>query len=104
MWPTHFAGRKPYPNIVSIAQAQVFNNHSWDLWTQMWHAQLTPVDNGNGDGIILPRELAFQDWIDQMEASSGDLDLVPLLSPQVWDDAIEYFNVIEPLADQMSKH
>jgi hypothetical protein len=104
MWPTRFAGRKPYPNIVSIAQAQVFNNHSWDLWTQMWHAQLTPVDNGNGDGIILPRELAFQDWIAQMEASSGDLGEVPLLSPQVWDDAIEYFNTIEPLADQMLKH
>ncbi len=55
-----------YPHHVGLAQARVFNNHSWDLWTPMWHAQLTPISQydtwlstlqgsanqaGNGDGI-----------------------------------------------------
>jgi hypothetical protein len=27
-----------------LAKAIVFNTHSWDLWTQMWHAQLADPD------------------------------------------------------------
>jgi len=104
MWPSRFAGRKPYPNVVSIAQSQVFNNHSWDLWTQMWHAQLMPVDNGRGDGMVHQRELAFADWVNQMQASSGDLGMVPELSPQEYDDAVEFFNTIQPLAEMMLRH
>jgi hypothetical protein len=44
-WPSRFDEGKPYPYTVAIAQAKVFNNHSWDLWTQMWHAQLEPVSD-----------------------------------------------------------
>lgn len=42
-WPSRFNGNKPYPNSVALAQVRVFNNHSFDLWTQMWHAKLEPV-------------------------------------------------------------
>ncbi len=35
--------RRPWRRVVATASAEVFNNHSWDLWTQMWHAQLVPV-------------------------------------------------------------
>ncbi|MEM6553226.1 MAG: pilus assembly protein TadG-related protein [Planctomycetota bacterium] len=34
---------KPYPAMVGLAQARVFNNHSHDLWTPMWTAQLEPI-------------------------------------------------------------
>lgn len=44
-WPSRFSGAKPYPYQVSITQAHVFNNHSWDLWTQMWEAQVRPVSD-----------------------------------------------------------
>lgn len=48
MWPTRFTGRKPYPHIVATAQCSVFNNHSWDAWTQMWHVRVEPVSDYAG--------------------------------------------------------
>ncbi|MEM6392422.1 MAG: pilus assembly protein TadG-related protein [Planctomycetota bacterium] len=47
--PAHIAAfqfdsqTKPYPAMVGLAQARVFNNHSHDLWTPMWTAQLEPI-------------------------------------------------------------
>ncbi|MEM6856216.1 MAG: hypothetical protein AAF593_17585, partial [Planctomycetota bacterium] len=43
-WSSRFDGDRPDHFQVGVAQSAVFNNHSWDLWTQMWHAQLTPID------------------------------------------------------------
>ena len=51
-----FDGDRPDRHRVGIAQAQVFNNHSWDLWTQMWHAQLAPVDR-------------YDAWLERLERS-----------------------------------
>jgi hypothetical protein len=47
-WPTRFRGGRPSPNMVAVAQAHVFNNHSFDLWTPMWRAELEPVSNYEG--------------------------------------------------------
>jgi hypothetical protein len=44
-WPSRFRGGRPTPNLYAMAQARVFNNHSWDLWTQMWHSELEPVSH-----------------------------------------------------------
>ncbi len=57
LWRDRHAGGKPYPYNVALAQAAVFNNHSWDLWTQMWSAQLEPVSR-------------YDDWLTAMR--SGD--------------------------------
>ena len=51
-WPTRFQGDKPYPYNTAIAQAYVFNNHSWDLWTQSWQANLEPVNADIFDGWV----------------------------------------------------
>jgi hypothetical protein len=59
-WPTRFHDDRPVPGVMAMAQAKVFNNHSWDLWTQMWHARLEPVTNANGAAGI-------DDWIASME-------------------------------------
>jgi hypothetical protein len=61
-WPSRFTGNKPYPYQVALAEAHVFNNHSWDLWTQMWEAQLKPVEGADA-------------WIGLME--SGDTSALP---------------------------
>ncbi|MFW6133511.1 MAG: pilus assembly protein TadG-related protein [Planctomycetota bacterium] len=42
-WARRFSSQNPLESIVTVAQAKVFNNQSWDLWTQDWQAQLTPV-------------------------------------------------------------
>ena len=42
-WPTRFASASPHDQMVALAQARLFNNESWDLWTQTWQAKLVPV-------------------------------------------------------------
>ena len=42
-WPGRFRGGRPAPFMLALAQAHVFNNHSWDLWTPMWRAELEPI-------------------------------------------------------------
>ena len=91
MWPSRFEGNKPYPNVVGIAQAAVFNNHSWDLWTQMWHAQLEPVTE-------------YDDWLDRMDDSTGDLGEVAEISSQEYEELKTYLGNIQPLADIMLSH
>jgi len=43
VWPSRFTSAYPGGRMFTFAQAQVFNNVSWDLWTQEWQAQLVPV-------------------------------------------------------------
>jgi hypothetical protein len=44
----------------TMAQVKVFNDASWDLWTQNWHAQLTPVTQ-------------WHDWYSQLQAGQADV-------------------------------
>ncbi|MDP6044780.1 MAG: pilus assembly protein TadG-related protein [Phycisphaerae bacterium] len=43
-WPQRFRGANPTGATTTLAQAKVFNNISWGLWTQEWQVQLTPVN------------------------------------------------------------
>jgi hypothetical protein len=43
-WPQRFRGANPTNATTTLAQAKVFNNTSWGLWTQEWQVQLTPVN------------------------------------------------------------
>ncbi len=43
VWPQRFGSGNPYPGIVALAQAEIFNTRSWDLWTQDWKVKLVPV-------------------------------------------------------------
>ena len=43
-WPQRFQGANPTKATTTLAQAKVFNNTSWGLWTQEWQVQLTPVN------------------------------------------------------------
>ncbi len=90
-WPSRFRGGKPYPNNVAIAQAHVFNNHSWDLWTQQWYSQLQPIDD-------------FSRWVDKMEDDTADVGLVQSVDPNEYDDLLEYFKSVEGLAEVMLSH
>jgi hypothetical protein len=80
-WPSKFDGGKPYPNMVAVAQAKVFNDHSWDLWTQMWHAQLEPVSG-------------FDRWITDLNGET----VSPVVSPTEVAEMKQYFTSIQPLA------
>lgn len=41
-WPGRFSPTVSDP-VTAFAQAKLFNNKSWDLWTQDWQVQLMPV-------------------------------------------------------------
>jgi len=43
IWPQKFSNVNPTGSMITLAQAQVFNNTSWDLWTQDWRVQLVPI-------------------------------------------------------------
>jgi hypothetical protein len=59
LWGDRFKGANPTKEIHTIAQAKVFNNKSWGLWTQDWQVQLTSV---NG----------FPDWVDRVQQDIDD--------------------------------
>lgn len=59
LWPKQFPAANPSGNMVTVAQAELFNNSSWDLWTQDWRVQLVPVTQ-------------WDDWTAQMAAGAGD--------------------------------
>jgi hypothetical protein len=95
-WPAQFDAGKPYPYTVGIAQISVFNNHSWDLWTQMWQAQVEPVTD-------------YSDWLNRLDedaAALGQLNsqALPDLDPQQHQALITHLRNIQPLADLMLTH
>ncbi|MBX2852549.1 MAG: Tad domain-containing protein [Phycisphaeraceae bacterium] len=90
MWDQLF-NTSAYDGHAGIAQASVFNNHSWDLWTQMWHAQLEPVQE-------------YGQWVDliesQVDLSTGYEDL----SVGELQELAEYLRSLEELAPVLLTH
>ena len=91
IWPTKFDRTQSYPNTVSVAQARVFNNHSFDLWTQMWHSQLEPVEQ-------------FPAWVTLMDQSLSDLEDIPDGDPEGMEQLRTYLRSVEDLAEPMLTH
>lgn len=94
-WPARFQGDKAYPYNTAIAQAYVFNNHSWDLWTQMWQAQLEPVDRTPG---------RFADWVLLADDAVSIAETDPELDPAQVQEMADYMHSVESLAPVMLNH
>lgn len=90
-WPSRFAGNKPFANTVGLAQARVFNNHSWDLWTPMWHASLEPIDQ-------------YELWLDQLAADRGASALVQGVNSDELAELQAYLNAVSNLAEPFAEH
>ncbi|MEL7087885.1 MAG: hypothetical protein AAGL98_05495, partial [Planctomycetota bacterium] len=88
--PERFDGERTDRKLVGLAQAEVFNNHSWDLWTQMWHAQLVPI-------------YGFDVWMDVLEEPVGT-DQMPWLEEADVTAVTGYLRAVEPLAPLMLEH
>lgn len=80
-----------YDGHAAIAQASVFNNHSWDLWTQMWHAQLEPVQQ-------------YDVWLDLIKSQLGSASGYKGLSTGELSETIDYLESIKALAPVMLNH
>ncbi len=60
IWPQQFDNPTPSKQAVAVAQAKLFNNQSWDLWTQNWQVRLSPVTG-------------WADWAEQLNDDANDL-------------------------------
>lgn len=92
-WQSKFEGGKPMSSMVAIAQSEVFNNHSWDLWTQTWNARLVPVEDSFG-------QRSLEDWIARLQS-----DTVPEgVSPSQADALAAYFQGLLPISGVLLTH
>lgn len=87
-WPAKFYSSN-YKRHAGLAQATVFNNHSWDLWTQMWHAQLTPIDNYDG-------------WLTQLQQTSNQAGGDDQVNTAELEKFIPYLESIRPMAPMIT--
>jgi|GEM_PF-1201072 len=85
MWQRQFDQYKTQQGAYAIAQASVFNNHSFDLWTQMWHAQLMPVDG-------------YEDWMQVGEDELELADSIEIINSANVESALTYLQSLEQLA------
>lgn len=90
VWPEQFWSRNPTGRMLAVAQAKLFNNRSWDLWTQNWQTQLTPVTR-------------WDDWVNRLEAQKGQADVSNgLVSPEDLEEAWDYMHNLP--VDMMSEY
>lgn len=90
-WPTRFNGERAYPYNNAVAQAFIFNNHSWDLWTQSWQAKLQPVSG-------------FDNWVDHADAAADAAQVLPGIDPEEAEQMAEYLRSVQTLAPVMMNH
>ncbi len=87
-WSAQFRNLSSINGTMTIAQAKVFNNRSWDLWTQDWQVQLSPVTKllpaGNPDT-----------WVTMMENGVPDAGAVNIDSMEV-ETALKYLSSLDP--------
>lgn len=87
-WSQRFDAGLPQGAPLAIAQADVFNNHSWDLWTPMWHARMQHVTG-------------YEQWIDRLTAAMPDADRFDELNPAGVEAARDHLEAAEPLAEEL---
>lgn len=87
LWSRRFDGEDGFSR-VALAQVRVFNNHSWDMWTPMWQAQLEPIDG-------------YDDWVAQYERDVSDLATEPDLTGAPLGELGDYLASLKPLVDAL---
>jgi len=84
VWNQQFRSGNPADAVTTVAQAVVFNNKSWDLWTQDWQTQLVPVSR-------------WAEWMDLLGEGADDIDQAggDLQADEI-QSILDYFNSINP--------
>ncbi|HNX25856.1 MAG TPA: hypothetical protein PKK48_00450, partial [Phycisphaerae bacterium] len=88
VWPGQFTLGNPAGRMTAVAEAVVFNNSSWDLWTQDWRAQLVPVSGWEDWQNTLATQLDGLNDVDTQENPDDvrqTLEYLLSLDPQFMD-------------------
>jgi len=93
LWTRRFSGANPTGATLTLAQAKVFNNRSWGLWTQDWQVQLTTLNR-------------YEWWVETIQ---GDRRKVPqtqgAVSASELEEIFEFLRAIDPdLAEKFLTH
>jgi len=92
VWPGRFRDISPLGGVVVLAQSKLFNNTSWDLWTQDWQVQLMPIcrwEEWTRELVVGQWELGYvQGVVDEGEYNKIMWYLGNLTEDMVW----QYFN------------
>ncbi|MFP4054824.1 MAG: Tad domain-containing protein [Phycisphaerae bacterium] len=81
LWKGKFQGVNPADGMYAVAQAEVFNKSSWDLWTQDWQVRLKPVAK-------------WEDWMERLDR--GVMDAPPeVLDVEDVERALEYLDAFD---------
>ena len=88
--PARFASHNPAGRTVTVAQVKLFNNSSWDLWTQDWQVQLAPVSD-------------WDRWVDEL-SQPADLGGQTGPSQNDFDSAMQYLDGLSPMAEEFLNH
>lgn len=92
VWPRKFGSVNPIGSSVALAEVKVYNNRSWDLWTQDWQASLTPTRN-------------WSNWMERLQTGVADVGLTQLLNSADVQEIYEYLDKIPPeQADLYIRH
>ena len=75
VWGQRFAPANPSGSVLAAAQAKVFNNTSWDLWTQDWQVQLTRLRGWSDWTLRVGEGVADAQYVGDV-VGSEELDLV----------------------------
>lgn len=86
VWPGQFTLGNPTGRMTAVAEAVVFNNSSWDLWTQDWRAQLVPVSGWAG----------WQSTMAQQVSDVASEDTKTLENPDDVQKTLEYLMTLDP--------
>ena len=94
VWPQRFSHVNPLEGMLTIAQAKVFNNKSWDLWTQDWRVQLAPVTK-------LGPESNPESWTARLAADVADAAQVDSVETEEVETAYQYLSFLDPEMAQL---
>ena len=89
-WPATFSLGNA-PRAVATAQVTIYNDHSWDLWTQMWNTRLEPVAN-------------YSAWADRMAHAAQATNLPVTISSDELQKVSQQLRAAEKLENVMSTH
>jgi len=93
LWSQRFSGANPTRAITTLAQAKVFNNTSWGLWTQDWQVQLTPVNR-------------WEDWVERVaDGSAQTSQTYGAVSARDLEEILQYLRALTPeFAEKFTGH
>jgi hypothetical protein len=88
IWPQRFSDANPINGTLTVAQSKLFNNRSFDLWTQDWRVSLAPVTR------LVPGSDTLS-WVARLESSVSDAQSTNCVAGDDVETAYQYLSSLD---------